>query len=59
MAAASLRCILLLGFAAIATSGAITAPIMYGAIAEYVSWRWVFITGAAAYAVCSTFRLLH
>ena len=38
---------------AIATSGAITAPIMYGAIAEYVSWRWVFITGAAAYMVCA------
>jgi MFS transporter, ACS family, glucarate transporter len=38
---------------AIATSGAIAAPIMYGAIAEHVSWKWVFITAAAAYAACA------
>ena len=38
---------------AIATSGAILAPIMYGAIAEHISWTWVFITGAAAYTLCA------
>jgi sugar phosphate permease len=38
---------------AIATSGAILAPIMYGAIAEHISWKWVFITGAAAYTLCA------
>ena len=40
---------------AIATSGAIAAPIMYGAIAEHVSWRWVFITGAIAYLAANPF----
>jgi MFS transporter, ACS family, glucarate transporter len=38
---------------AIATSGAILAPIMYGAIAEHVSWKMVFVTGAAAYTLCA------
>jgi sugar phosphate permease len=38
---------------AIATSGAILAPIMYGAIAEHISWKMVFITGAAAYTLCA------
>lgn len=38
---------------AIATSGAIGAPILYGAIAEHASWKWVFLTGAAAYVLCA------
>ena len=38
---------------AIATTGAIVAPILYGAIAEHISWKWVFITGAAAYTLCA------
>lgn len=38
---------------AIATTGAIVAPILYGAIAEHASWKWVFVTGAAAYILCA------
>ncbi|MFP6764223.1 MAG: MFS transporter [Planctomycetaceae bacterium] len=38
---------------AIATSGAILAPVMYGTIAEHSSWFWVFITGAVAYTLCA------
>lgn len=38
---------------AIATTGAIVAPIMYGAIAEHANWKWVFVTGAAAYTLCA------
>lgn len=38
---------------AVATAGAVVAPIMYGAIAEHVSWKWVFVTGAAAYVLCA------
>jgi ACS family glucarate transporter-like MFS transporter len=38
---------------AIATSGAILAPVIYGRIADLASWKWVFITGAAAYTLCA------
>lgn len=38
---------------AIATGGAILAPILYGAIAEHVGWKMVFFTGAAAYTLCA------
>ncbi len=38
---------------AVATIGAIVAPTMYGAIAEFASWRWVFFTGAGTYLLCA------
>ena len=37
----------------VATIGAILAPVLYGAVADHFSWRVVFLTGAAAYALCA------
>ncbi len=38
---------------AVATIGAVTAPAVFSAIAEYSSWRVVFITAAVVYALCA------
>jgi len=38
---------------AVGTIGAIMAPSMYGAIAQYGDWKYVFLTGAATYLVCA------
>lgn len=38
---------------AVATFGAILAPILYGYIAEYSGWTPVFLTAAATYIVCA------
>ncbi len=42
----------------VAGLGAITAPVMYGYIAEYVNWTSVFLTAAAVYLLCAASWLL-
>lgn len=37
----------------VASLGGIPASIIFGAIAEYASWRMVFLTGAATYLACA------
>lgn len=37
----------------VASLGGIPASIIFGAIAEHASWRWVFLTGAATYLLCA------
>jgi MFS family permease len=38
---------------AVGTLGAVLAPALFGAIAEYASWKMVFITGAVTYILCA------
>lgn len=42
----------------VAGIGAITAPIIYGNIAEHVNWMSVFLTAAAVYLLCAASWLL-
>ena len=38
---------------AVGTIGVVLAPILFGGIAEYASWRMVFVTGAVTYLLCA------